>query len=75
MRSLYSTLPPKPPAPGPADEMSLPRHPALKLLFWSSTALFIGFSLGILTAHVAAMSQPKCIDGKSEIVAGGSSGS
>jgi len=58
-----------------ADEFSLPRHPVLKLLFWSSTALFIGFSLGILTAHLAEMHQPKCIDGKSDLVTSTQQGS
>jgi hypothetical protein len=54
----------------PADEFSYPRHPLMKIIFWSSTALFIGFSLGVVACHIAAMQQPKCIEGKSEIAPG-----
>ncbi|MCB8880175.1 hypothetical protein ACELLULO517_08015 [Acidisoma cellulosilytica] len=53
---------------GPAaDEFTLPRHPLLRIIFWTSTALFIGFSLGVVTSQIAAFHQPKCIEGKSEI--------
>lgn len=38
---------------------------APKLLIWASTTLFLGFSLGIAVAHVAAMNAPRCIEGKS----------
>lgn len=51
----------------PSDELSYPRHPVVKILFWSSTALFIGFSLGIVVSQIAFMQQPHCIEGKSDL--------
>lgn len=41
------------------------RSLAPKLILWVSTALFLGFSLGIAVAHVAAMNAPRCIEGQS----------
>ena len=50
------------------------RHQMRKIIYWSSTTLFIGFSLGILAAHLAALQQPQCIEGKSQIVVSGPTG-
>lgn len=36
-----------------------------KLLIWTSTALFLGFSLGIGAASIAAAQAPHCIEGQS----------
>lgn len=68
MQEIYGYGAPRSPDPATPDEFSLPRHPGLKLLFWASTALFLGFSLGILTARLAATNHPTCIDSKSEAI-------
>ncbi|HEX3982385.1 MAG TPA: hypothetical protein VHX12_01705 [Acidisoma sp.] len=58
----YGSLPPR-----PAEDFRLPRHPLMKIIFWSSTTLFIGFSLGVVVSDIAFLHQPKCIEGKSEL--------
>lgn len=57
------------PTPPPPDEFSLPSSTAGRLLFWSLTALFVGFSLGVVLSEITILSQPDCIEGKSTIIA------
>jgi len=54
--------------PPPPDELSLPRSAAGRLVFWASTALFIGFSLGVVLSEIALLPQPSCIEGQSTVV-------
>jgi len=53
------------------DDYFSSRRLAPKLLMWATTALFLGFSLGIAVAHVAAMNAPRCIEGKSLLAPSG----
>jgi hypothetical protein len=47
------------------DDYFSSRQLVPKLLIWATTALFLGFSLGVSVAHVAAMNAPRCIEGQS----------
>lgn len=47
------------------------RKLAPQLLIWATTALFLGFTLGIAVAHVAAMNAPRCIEGQSLLAPSG----
>ncbi|WP_459673178.1 hypothetical protein [Acidisoma sp. 7E03] len=52
----------------PPHEFSLPRSATGKLLFWTSTMLFIGFSLGVVVSEAALLPQPTCIEGQSTVI-------
>ncbi|MCB8876658.1 hypothetical protein [Acidisoma silvae] len=69
MSSIMTGLPAQSPSPDHGDEFSLPRHPVLKLAFWTSTALFIGISLGLLISQWTSFGTPQCGDTSGAFVA------
>lgn len=69
MNPITTGLPVQGQAASHGDEFSLPRHPALKLAFWTSTALFVGISLGLLLSQFASFGDAKCAAGDNAFVA------